>query len=444
MIHGERTRLHPGTVCILSAPGRPFDGDMCVVEKYDSARSKWQVRLRAPEHNSKQLLVPEAVMRLAFCILPSSITLLKRHAALRDDAMQGSCGRGFILGGTDIIEKGTVLYEEPPLFITPTGTPNQHNDRWRAYLTMSMSATQGQIGMPEALKAFDDLGIADRVQDSVAAAASNIVNDAIRSAGASMSVGERELQVQRVRDALMRFQSNQFRFENSAVPDQSANFSASAIFILTSRLNHACQPNTFVDTKKVWNASCDRACPLIRALERRLERRGLPPSSGALLPWEHRLGRWHPNCQGPASHPAGRAAYPVLWAQGPPLMAAAEAARVSAREEWLRLLLCAVRRRGERRSIRCRVFGRRDVCRCLGDRGAHHGSSGAGADGYGARHNARRGGGHQTFLSALLSAGEGRRAGWRCGGRLCGREGHVPLEEWLEEYELVGGPNARR
>lgn len=251
MIHGERTRLHSGTVCILSAPGRPFDGDMCVVEKYDSARSKWQVRLRAPEHNSKQLLVPEAVMRLAFCILPSSITLLKRHAALRDDAMQGSCGRGFILGGTDIIEKGTVLYEEPPLFITPTGTPNQHNDRWRAYLTMSMSASEGQIGMPEALKAFDDLGIADRVQDSVTAAAANIVNDAIRSAGASMSVGEREVQVQRVRDALMRFQSNQFRFENSAVPDQSANFSASAVFILTSRLNHACQPNTFVDTKKV-------------------------------------------------------------------------------------------------------------------------------------------------------------------------------------------------
>ena len=71
MIHGERTRLHPGTVCILSAPGR-FDGDMCVVEKYDSARSKWQVRLRAPEHNSKQLLVPETSHRVRVENIPQT------------------------------------------------------------------------------------------------------------------------------------------------------------------------------------------------------------------------------------------------------------------------------------------------------------------------------------------------------------------------------------
>jgi len=129
-------------------------------------------------------------------------------------------------------------------------------------------------------------------------------------------------------------------------------------------------------------------------------------------------------------------------------MAAAEASRVSAREERLPLLLCAVRRRGEGRPIRRRAYGRRDGRRCLGHRGARHGAHpGYGADGYGdanAHANARgQGGGHQTILSALLSPGEGRRPDWRCGGRLCGREGHVALEEWLEEYELVRGPNAR-
>ena len=48
-----------------------------------------------------------------------------------------------------------------------------------------------------------------------------------------------------VRDALMRFQSNQFRFCEGEM------WVTSAVFALTSFMNHSCSPNAFVEPRWV-------------------------------------------------------------------------------------------------------------------------------------------------------------------------------------------------
>lgn len=260
MFHGNKVRLHPGTVCHLDAPGRPFHLEHCTVQKFDAAKSKWQIRLEAQQWNGKELLVPESSLRLAFCLLPDSVAKRKKMVKLIEEDAQGSCGRGLVVAQS--VAPGAPLFEEPPLVLSSSGK-GMHQDRWRAYLTLMMSAQQ-QPAHGAALEAFEDLGISDlpTMLESTKAAASNILSEALAAAGQDLPPVERMRQQEKVTGALMRFQSNQFKFANvedtgadSGPDDAASRFSAAAVFAFTSRLNHCCSPTAFVSAGKAKFAS---------------------------------------------------------------------------------------------------------------------------------------------------------------------------------------------
>ena len=253
MWHGQFVRLHPGTVCHLSAPNREYDAEPIKITKFNGAKMKWQIELQSERFKGKELLVPESSLRLSFCVLPESMTQCNRVAKFVDD-MQGSCGRGLIAGET--IMPGSTLFEEPPLVLTPVNVQRVHEDRWRAYVTMMYGQHQSPA-IAAALQAFDDLGIADKVPTSLEVAAATILNQALKSAGQkAMDSEDRAQHEKKVVDSLMRFQSNQFKYDNAFSKaegfkdDVAVKYSAAAVFRFTSRLNHSCSPSAFVETKK--------------------------------------------------------------------------------------------------------------------------------------------------------------------------------------------------
>ena len=121
-----------------------------------------------------------------------------------------------------------------------------HEERWRAYVTLMLgrggAASGADAELSAALAAFDDLGICDTRNESVERAAGS-------SGADGMGEEERRKHVEQVFNALMRFQSNQFKFDNGCA-DDCARFRASAVFHYTSRLNHSCEPSAFVETKR--------------------------------------------------------------------------------------------------------------------------------------------------------------------------------------------------
>ena len=91
-----------------------------------------------------------------------------------------------------------------------------------------------------ALEAFDDLGVCGRTPPSVEAAAQNILGQALSASGQDPSTMPEDVkaeQVAKVRDALMKFNSNQFKFDNHA-EDGCTRFSCASVYKFTSRMNH--------------------------------------------------------------------------------------------------------------------------------------------------------------------------------------------------------------
>ena len=219
-----------------------------MVQSYDAARSKWHVRLQRRE---KELLVPESALTLSFCLNCQALKRGVKLVKLTDEA-QGACGRGLALAQP--VAPGAPLFEEPPLVVTRASPERVHEERWRAYVTLMLgrggAASGADAELSAALAAFDDLGICDTRNESVERAAGSILGQALRASGADgMGDEERRKHVEQVFNALMRFQSNQFKFDNGCA-DDCARFRASAVFHYTSRLNHSCEPSAFVETKR--------------------------------------------------------------------------------------------------------------------------------------------------------------------------------------------------
>jgi hypothetical protein len=235
--HGSTVRLHPGTMCRLSAPGRDFDDEPCTVSKFDKAKAKWHIKLQHDRWRGKELMVPESSLRLSFCLNPDAVHQCKQLAALSFEDAQGSCGRGLVTA--EPVAPATPLFEEPPLILTPMTGSRGHEDRWRAFLTLMLRRSAGGA-LADAFDAFQDLGICDRSNDGVEAASNAILEQALRaSGGADMPEAQRREQAASVRNALMRFLSNQFKYDNYFVDEPGGRFAAAAVFRFTSRLNHS-------------------------------------------------------------------------------------------------------------------------------------------------------------------------------------------------------------
>ena len=253
MWHGAQVRLHEGTSCQLEAPGRDFDGAQVKIAAFVADKNKWRVTLEARQWQGKELLVPESALSLSFCVMPGSVSRVKPSVKLCAEEAQGTCGRGLVVAQP--VDAGEVLYEEPPLIVSPAGVPRMQSDRWRAYLMMSLQAQQ-RADMATARDAFDALGISNLVDEKMDEHAHTIFASAVKSAGMDVATMDEAVvreQVARVKAALSRFNSNQFKYDNGA-PAKCPRFSASAVFAFTSRMNHSCEPAAFVETRKAAHA----------------------------------------------------------------------------------------------------------------------------------------------------------------------------------------------
>lgn len=173
---------------------------------------------------------------------------VRQHVKLRVTAPTEDSGRG--VETLQSVPRGGVLFDESPYLITPTGSPDMYAQRWRAYLTMKFAASRGSASMAAALASFDQLAIAMRATASVEAAAARLYDEAVGPDGGGP---EREGEVRRVLDALMRFQSNQFKFGrddgSGRAPGEADAFSASAVYAFVSFINHSCDPNAYLDLR---------------------------------------------------------------------------------------------------------------------------------------------------------------------------------------------------
>lgn len=255
MIKGTNVQLHEGAICKIVADSPSADGALCCIRGFDTAKGKWHVNVEGGKASGKkELLVPEHSLRLCYALAPSSLTKLERYHKTAFDDSQGSCGRGLV--AAQDIRQGMPIFEEPPLvvaFDSSTSSREHHAERWRAYTALSLRARQdSSTGLwASALRAFEELGIADEIPEHVQDAAAVLAaQDWEEAPSAFPSDAHKQSHVTKVTHTLMRFLSNQFGLSNGA-PAGSA-FSASAIYAFTSRINHSCSPSIMIGTKEAF------------------------------------------------------------------------------------------------------------------------------------------------------------------------------------------------
>lgn len=253
MIQGDHVRLHKGSYCTLRVPGKSFDGGACTIIAYDGEKLKWQVQLE--QADKKRLLVPEAALRLGFSVLPLSQAGCYRK--ISQAGSQGDCGRGLI--AAERIPAGVPIFEEGPILVAHKNTTSpqeHHTQRWRAYKALRASAKHKKGAFAQSLAVFEDLGISDHVPDHLRAGAEKIADD--EAAALSLSPADaaraREKHLKHVIEVLMKFNCNQFGFENGVDPEADQTFWASAVYAFTSRANHSCAPSMAIVAKKLF---CD-------------------------------------------------------------------------------------------------------------------------------------------------------------------------------------------
>ena len=95
MIEGQRGALHRHTLCILSG-AFPHDGERCTIVAFDQSSGMWRVKLVDPRWKGKELQVPEAALRVQFCLLPSSLGKEKFFVQCASELLEG-CGRNLIV-----------------------------------------------------------------------------------------------------------------------------------------------------------------------------------------------------------------------------------------------------------------------------------------------------------------------------------------------------------
>lgn len=250
MIQGTRAALHEGTVVYVSelapVPIR------AVVLARNATNGKWRVQLQGGKWQGRELFVPEDALRLSFCLLPSSPSKFRRFVRMEDESAQGTCGRGLVV--QEPVPAGAPIFAEEPLLVIGglvLSHRSHHSERWLAYAALQKRAQlelqQAATGVPSgfenagALAAFNELGIASHVPTHVREGAENI----------AMKLFEDASRVDEVTNVLMRFHSNQFRFDNGAAPTDTA-FASSAVYSSISRVNHSCAPAMTIEPARLY------------------------------------------------------------------------------------------------------------------------------------------------------------------------------------------------
>jgi len=257
MWHGQRARLHPGSVVTVlpgggerSGGGSAVEGQQAFVVRYVQQDKGWVVKLQGGK-GVGQFLVDEDKIALDHTIIPHSLDTTRLHPALQ--TVEGAHGRGLTV--TRAVSKGEVLFEEEPMLVTPTGVTSMHRARWRCLLLLNMAA-RSNPSLQRLSHAFNRLtpGHASdeegtrRVREEAAAIVEEAVAMSARAqgTGATLSPEARQEQEKQVFTSLLRFQRNQFRFENGVGPVGAA----AAVYGFTASMNHCCAPSVIV--KPTW------------------------------------------------------------------------------------------------------------------------------------------------------------------------------------------------
>lgn len=250
MLQGARAALHKGTVVYVSEltthPVR------ATIQSHDATSGKWQVRLHGSQFQGRELLVPEEALRVSFCLMPQSLSMLQTFVRLSEEMTQGSCGRGLVL--QEHVRAGDPIFAEPPfIVIGALVLPHRthHSERWLAYsalknfvkeeLQQAHAGRHTTLEYTQALQAFNDLGMASHVPSHLRETAEHIAS---KMFGDPSKAGE-------VTDVLMKFHSNQFRLDNGSEP-MDKEFAASGVYKFISRVNHSCAPSMAIVPARVY------------------------------------------------------------------------------------------------------------------------------------------------------------------------------------------------
>lgn len=266
MLQGQGVRLHRGTICHLKAAGKDYDGAACTVVDYKEEKKKWLVRLEGEEWAGRQLLASEASMALAYCLLPVSLSKLRKFKGVTEEGVQGSCGRGLLAAQS--VGAGNPIFEEAPFMVVYKAHDDpfvHHAHRWRAYSALELAARRdGDVSTRAAVNAFDDLDYPlDRPSAATLHEVAEAIADSTAAAESGGGIGQRVVQrtalVQQVAGVLNKFRANEFGFANGpeveTLTPAAAAYRASAVYAFISRVNHSCEPSCGMVSKEGFHAA---------------------------------------------------------------------------------------------------------------------------------------------------------------------------------------------
>ena len=250
MLQGGTLRLHKNSICEI----REGDvGSLCHIVAHDDQRKLWHVRgwdLVKFASDNKDALVTEPSLQLCFSLLPQSIGRLKFYQHIAHAPSQGACGRGLV--AAQDIKAHAPIFEEPPFMVVcdPSSSGAALHWRWQAFKVLMTKASRDTAdGMwSRALTVFQDLSSSDAPESVYEASRTIAAMDVEEDTEVDPTwLSERE---QRVREALMRYSTNQHRWHSGGSASHHATGGATALYPFTSRANHSCAPSMLLSLKE--------------------------------------------------------------------------------------------------------------------------------------------------------------------------------------------------
>ena len=144
------------------------------------------------------------------------------------------------------------IFEEAPIVVVSTDRTDANFERQRlfarfeAYTILGQMAEGGGQAAAQAISAFHELTPNGEMQPELVAAANAILDT---NAPPELPAAQRTELLREITDVLMRFEMNQVGYNRG---HDSSRVQASGLYILTSRLNHSCDANVSIQSKKAY------------------------------------------------------------------------------------------------------------------------------------------------------------------------------------------------
>lgn len=236
MIHGVEKGFFATSYAFLGQVAvAEFVNQRCIIEKFNSEKKRWQVRLTDAQFKQKQVLVPEKDLTFdCYGSPPELVPAKPAHVRVVDT---GAAGNSLV--SCKDFKEGDVVFIEKPLMVI--GSKNNYSACWASYASARAERPDSAL-----IKAIDELSDGDVVQrylepsqaiyDKMLEGASEKFRNFMRSPEGKPAAKQ---EVWKIATVLAKWKSNAHAFTAGTAGVEPY----SALYRFASKGNHSCQPN---------------------------------------------------------------------------------------------------------------------------------------------------------------------------------------------------------